>query len=85
MATILRGKRKGEVVEISQFANDWVMLRDNAILSPTSLEYTDDEKRRIDQDTGKGVWYYRWKGNRLSAVRSLPIRDGYGQETGERA
>ena len=66
MATILRGKRKGETVEIHQFANDWVSLEDGAIVSPTSLEYTTAERERIDRDTGKGIlWLYQWNGLRL--------------------
>ena len=60
MATILRGKRKGEVVEIHQFANDWVSLEDGTILSPTSLEYTYAECLRISRDRGKGDWHYVW-------------------------
>lgn len=62
MATILRGKRKGETVQIAQFANDWVSLEDGAIISPTSLSYTQEERERIDRDQGKGWWAYRWRG-----------------------
>lgn len=60
MATLLRGKRKGETVEIHQFANDWVELIDGAIVSPTSLAYTLAERLRITRDTGKGEWHYDW-------------------------
>jgi len=61
MATLLRGKRKGETVAIHQFANDWVSLEDGAIVSPISLAYTWEERARIDADTGKGMWPYRWR------------------------
>lgn len=37
-ATITRGKRKGETVELHQWCNDWVMLEEVGIMSPTSLQ-----------------------------------------------
>lgn len=47
MATIRRGKRKGETVRVHQWENDWFSV-DYAdgrpgIITPTSLELTDDE------------------------------------------
>ena len=47
MATLLRGKRKGQKVKIHQFCNDWFMLGDGTIVSPSSLEFTFHEVERI--------------------------------------
>lgn len=60
MAIVLRGKRKGERVDLHQWANDWVSLADGSIVSPTSLEYTTWEMVRIEADGGKGKWPYAW-------------------------
>lgn len=67
MAILLRGKRKGETVEIHQFCNDWVMLEDGKIVSPASLEYDLDEiKRLLKEDTGMMFQRYHFIGNRLA-------------------
>ena len=53
MATILKGKRKGQVVKLSQWCNDWFSTMDGAILSPTNLELTDQEFQSLFKtDTG---------------------------------
>ena len=54
MATILRGKRKGEVVELQQGCNDWFMLPDGTILHPSSLRLTPEEVKTVrGWDTGE--------------------------------
>jgi len=47
MATILRGKKKGQKVEIHQFCNDWFSLKNGTIVSPSSLEFTPEETELI--------------------------------------
>jgi hypothetical protein len=47
MATLLRGKRRGEEVEIHQFCNDWFSLKDGSIVSPGSLRLSGEEKKRV--------------------------------------
>lgn len=54
MAKILKGKRKDECVEISQFCNDWFMLADGKIVSPTSLQFSVAEIRGIVKAQKKG-------------------------------
>ncbi len=67
MAKVLRGKGKGQQVEICQFANNWVMLDNGQICNPTSLEYTPAEITRIknDKNTGMMFDFYKLVGNRL--------------------
>ncbi len=43
MATILRGNRKGEEVELHQWANDWFTTEDGKVLAPSSLQLTASE------------------------------------------
>lgn len=73
MAIILRGKRKGEVVGISQFSNNWVSLDDGTIMSPASLEYTTGEALRFFQDKHTGMlfrWYrFNWQTMRFIKMR----------------
>lgn len=57
METILRGSRKGEQVEISQWCNDWVSLQDGKILSPTSLRYTEKEFKEILEHDNNGMMF----------------------------
>lgn len=61
MAILRRGKRKGELVKIHQFANDWVYLDDGTIVNPTSLQYSLEEMDRIFKDENKGMWDQLWK------------------------
>lgn len=49
MATITRGKRKGEEVTIHQFCNDWFTTGDGAVLSPLSLQLNEEEMVRVEQ------------------------------------
>lgn len=37
-ARILRGKRKGEVVELHQYCNDWASLKDGSVIGLGSIE-----------------------------------------------
>jgi hypothetical protein len=67
MAKILRGKRKGENIEIHQFSNDWIMDTNSKIHNPTSLEFTDEEIKRIKADKHTGMLFniFELKGNRF--------------------
>ncbi len=50
MATLIRGKRKGEVVTIKQWCNNWVSVEGGdfyAIVSPTSLQFDHKEMMAI--------------------------------------
>lgn len=49
MALMLRGKEKGNNVELGQWANDWVTLKHSGMpVNPTSLSYTLKEKNEIE-------------------------------------
>lgn len=73
MATILRGKHKGLEVKIHQFCNDWFYIEhenignQDAIKSPTALEFTAEEIERINSSNNVGflLHVYEWDGNRL--------------------
>lgn len=62
MATILRGKRKGEQARIHQWANDWFSV-DHAdgtpgIVNPTSLQLDAVESARWrDEPGGMERWF----------------------------
>ena len=43
VATIIRGKRKGEEVKLAQWCNDWFTTDTNDVISPLSLQLTPDE------------------------------------------
>lgn len=61
MATILRGKRKGEEVTIGQFCNDWVMVQDVAgnprPMGLTALKFNDEEMNRILTNPNPGILF----------------------------
>ncbi len=42
-ALVLRGKRKGKIVEINQFCNDWFSDVGGNIYSPLSLAFTPED------------------------------------------
>jgi hypothetical protein len=70
MAKILRGKNKGQIIEMHQFCNDWITGSDGKVYNPTSLEFTDEEKKRIiaafyNGSCGIMFGLYHFKGNRL--------------------
>jgi hypothetical protein len=43
MAIVLRGKKKGKTIKLSQFANDWITDQDNNVYHLTSVLFTDKE------------------------------------------
>lgn len=47
MATIIRGKRKGEQVTLHQWCNDWMTTEDGEVLSPLSVRLAEDEIERV--------------------------------------
>ncbi len=58
MAIITRGKRRGEIVEIGQMANDWISLTDGSIYSPLSIELTSlKEAKRMKEDKSSGMFW----------------------------
>lgn len=69
-------------MKMSQWANDWVSSTCGKILNPTALEFTDEERARLDstkfdkRTTGLFWGYYEWKSpepngaNRLVKVKS---------------
>jgi len=57
MATILRGKRKGEDVKIHQWSNDWFLLKDCTTISPTSLRLTPEEVQRVRESAYNGIMF----------------------------
>ena len=51
MATILRGKRKGEKVTIAQWCNDWVTVNESPdVFKVTALQYTLKEFMKITEN-----------------------------------
>ena len=79
MAKVLRGKNKGQEVEIHQFCNDWVMLENGKIVSPTSLEYSVKEIERLKSEEPDGMFsLYYLDGLRLKKNKHLePNRINY--------
>lgn len=61
MATILRGKKKGQTVKISQFCNDWVSTTDGQILALGSLKYTVLEFSQIINSKNVGMMWAIYK------------------------
>lgn len=47
MAEILKGKRKGEEVKLHQWCNNWFMLEDGTIVSPTSIRLSAKEILKV--------------------------------------
>lgn len=47
MATVTRGKRKGDEVAIHQFCNDWFTDEDGNVWNPVSIKLTPDEVDRV--------------------------------------
>jgi len=73
MAIIIEGKFKDKSVVIRDFCNDWITVShpeipyDESKLSPTALEYRDDEIERINESGDKGIFavLFQWNGRRL--------------------
>lgn len=61
MAIILRGKNKGQQVPIIQFCNDWFMVGDGLIVSPTSLQLDFDEMHRVLSEGNTGFLFGRYE------------------------
>ncbi len=61
MATVTKGKFKGQTVTLSQWANDWFTVKEMVkIFSPTMLLLTSDEFSRVCRDKHSGnllAWY----------------------------
>lgn len=57
MATILRGKNKGNYVEIIQWCNDWFMVEPGEIVSPTSLQLNQDEIKKVTEHENNGLLF----------------------------
>ena len=58
MAIILRGKRKREKVEISQFCNDWVSIKgDSKIFGITQLSFSPEELTMIRNQKDNGFMF----------------------------
>lgn len=54
MATIMRGKRKGEDVEIAQFCNDWFTTQDGAVVGVLSIRLTPNEQALVVRECQLG-------------------------------
>jgi len=61
MAKILRGKKKGQEVEIHQFCNDWFYLEDGSIISPNSVQLNQQEMYRVRTDPSVGILWDLFK------------------------
>jgi hypothetical protein len=59
MATILKGKRKGEVVELHQWCNDWVSLADGTVMSVTNLHFIPKEIERL-RESNSGTLFFEF-------------------------
>ena len=57
-ALILRGKRRGDIVEVSQFCNDWFALEDdNKPYLPTSLAFRHVDMQKIMTSENPGMLF----------------------------
>jgi len=78
-ALVLRGKRKGKVVEISQWCNDWFTVMDSAdIYSPTSLAFSKEDMKTIKEHKNNGM-LFRWYHEEWSHDLKLWIFKKYGR------
>ena len=61
MATILRGKLKGQQAKIIQWCNDWFSCQllngQQKIVSPTSLQLTEEEAYKILTHDNNGIMF----------------------------
>ena len=57
MATILRGKRRGEEAKIIQWCNDWIMIEPATIVSPTSLRLDAKEVMDVRNHKNNGIMF----------------------------
>lgn len=73
MATILKGKNKGQEVAIHQWCNDWFMVGDGQIVSPTNLQLNLDEMKRVLEHHNNGMlfgWFELQLNGRFKRVTS---------------
>ena len=65
MATLLRGKLKGQEVELCQWCNDWfsVSMPDGKpkILRPDQLQFTKEEMLEIKSSKGIGTMFMQYQ------------------------
>jgi len=54
MATILRGKRKGEEVKLHQWCNDWITTEEGDVVNPLSLQLTPEEAAEVRASAERG-------------------------------
>jgi hypothetical protein len=82
-ALILRGKHKGEEVEIGQWANDWFTLStgnveiDRKPMSPTSLAFTYESIRKIRKAKGIGMFNALYVAGMVGRPTSSPSGNLY--------
>jgi hypothetical protein len=81
MATILRGKRKGEEVIIDQWCNDWITAHNKLetrvdVFGITALKFTVEESYKILSSENLGVMLQLFDYHTLDGVfkkRKLPF------------
>lgn len=71
MATILRGKRKGEEVTIDQWCNDWVTVHNLdytyvKVVGITALKFTPEELYKILTSENLGIMLTTFEVDRLN-------------------
>ena len=55
---ILRGKRKGEIAEVSQWCNDWFTLEDESkVYSPSALLFDAEGMKEIKSHNNNGILF----------------------------
>jgi hypothetical protein len=74
MATLTRGKFKGQTKLIHQFCNDWFYMDDGSVVNPTSLSFSTSEIEQIElarKNDQVGVMFklFKWDGNKLRKVK----------------
>lgn len=60
MATIIKGKLKGQQVKIHQWCNDWFVLENGKVFSPTSLQLTPEERDKVLSHNNNGFLLKRY-------------------------
>ena len=67
MAILLRGKKKGDKVQLHQYSNGWVTDLDNHVYNITSLLFSDEEiaQMKLSKYTGYMFDAFEIKQNRF--------------------
>lgn len=60
-AFALKGKDGGKIVEVSQWCNDWFMLGNGRIVSPTALAFTPLTMSFISKHLGNGTLFREYQ------------------------